>query len=64
MIRYLVPNLIAGKMGINWIVLVFLAVIIIALVLFLIRRNLKDKKTLETFLNHDFNKDKKEEDML
>ena len=51
-------------MGINWIVLVFLAVIIIALVLFLIRRNLKDKKTLETFLNHDFNKDKKEDEII
>ena len=49
-------------MEINWIIIALLAVVVIALLIFLIRRNLKDKKTLETFLDHDFNKDEKEED--
>lgn len=42
----------------------FLAVIVIALIIFIIRRNLKDKKTLETFLDHDFNKEKNKDSEL
>ena len=43
-------------MQINYSVIVVLAIVVIALVIFIIRKNLKDKKTLETFLDHDFNK--------
>ena len=43
-------------MRINYTVIVVLAIVVIALVIFIIRKNLKDKKTLETFLDHDFNK--------
>lgn len=41
-------------MQINWIVIFVFAAVVIAVVIFTIRRNLKDKKTLETFLDHDF----------
>lgn len=49
-------------MRINYTVIVVLAIVVIALVIFIIRKNLKDKKTLETFLDHDFNKSDNDSD--
>jgi preprotein translocase subunit YajC len=48
-------------MEINWLVLGVLAVVVIGLIVFLIRRNQKEKKKLEKFLNNDFKKPEEDE---
>lgn len=48
-------------MKINWFVIFLLAIAVVFLLVFVIRRNQKEKKKLEKFLDHDFSKDKKSE---
>lgn len=45
----------------NWIVLILVGFIVLALLLFIIFRNQKDKEQLEGQLNQDFHKSKEEE---
>lgn len=45
----------------NWIILILFAIAAIALVVFLVMRNLKDKKEFEEQLNNDYHKAKDEE---
>ncbi len=47
-------------MSINWPVIIIVAILAIALVVFLIRRNMKDEKRFEQDLNEDFHKITKE----
>lgn len=48
-------------MDINWPVIIITGVVLVALLLFLVYRNQKDKKKLEQKLNEDFKKSKDEE---
>ena len=48
-------------MNINWPVLIVVGVALVALVIFLIVRNMKDEKELEHNLNEDYLKPKEEE---
>jgi len=48
-------------MNINWPVIIIIGVVLVALLLFLVYRNQKDKKKLEQKLNEDFKKSKDEE---
>lgn len=45
----------------NWPVIIIIAVVLIALVIFLVRRNMKDEKEFETQLKNDYHKTKDEE---
>ena len=45
----------------NWTVLIFAGIAAIALIVFLVIRNLKDKNDLEKKLNEDYRKSKDEE---
>jgi len=45
----------------NWIVLITVGIILVALVLFTVFRNQKDEKELEQQLNNDFHKSKDQE---
>lgn len=45
----------------NWPVIIIIAVVLIALVIFLVKRNMKDEKELETQLKNDYHKTKDEE---
>jgi len=45
----------------NWIILILFGIAAIALVVFLVMRNLKDKKEFEEQLNNDYRKAKDEE---
>lgn len=48
-------------MDINWPVIIITGVVLAALLLFLVKRNQRDKKNLEQKLNEDFRKTKDEE---
>ncbi len=48
-------------MEINWIIISIVAICVILLIFFLIKRNLKDEKDLEAFLNRDDHKISKDE---
>ena len=48
-------------MDINWPVIIIPGVVLVAVLLFLVYRNQKDKKKLEQKLNEDFKKSKDEE---
>ncbi len=48
-------------MNINWPVLIVVGVALVALVIFLIVRNMKDEKELEHKLNEDYPKPKEDE---
>lgn len=45
----------------NWLFLIFFAIAIAALIVFLVRRNLKDEKQFEKQVNNDYHKTKEEE---
>lgn len=45
----------------NWPVLIITGIILVALVLFLIRRNMKDEEKLEEQLKNDYHKPKDDE---
>ena len=45
-------------MEVNWFVIAIVVAVVVILIVFVIRRNNKDKKALEKFLNHDLNKKK------
>ena len=45
----------------NWLVLIPVGVALIALIIFLIKRNLKDEKDVEELLNNDYPKPKEDE---
>jgi uncharacterized protein YoxC len=45
----------------NWTAFIFIAIAIIALVIFLVARNLKDKRDFENQLNNDYHKSKDQE---
>ncbi len=49
-------------MNIYWFIVVGVSILAIALVVFLIKRNLKDEKELETFLNNEGEIENIEED--
>lgn len=51
-------------MKINWILLIGLAIGILVLIYFLIRKNNKDKKDYTNFLNQDFKKQEEQESDL
>lgn len=48
-------------MELNWILLGIVAVGLIILIVFIIKKNQKDKKELTQFLNNDFKKNPEEE---
>jgi len=45
----------------NWFILIPVGVVLIALVTFLVMRNVKDEKKFEQHLNNDYHKSKEEE---
>ncbi len=45
----------------NWFVLIPVAIALIALVIFMVKRNLKDEKEVEELLNNDYSKPKEED---
>lgn len=45
----------------NWTLLILVGVILIALIIFLVKRNLKDEKSLKKKLNEDYPKSRDEE---
>ncbi len=51
-------------MKINWILLIGLAIVILVLIYFLIRKNNKDKEDYTNFLNQDFKKQEEQESDL
>ena len=51
-------------MKINWTILIGLAIVILVLICFLIRKNNKDKKEYTNFLNQDFKKQEEQESDL
>ncbi|QZK91833.1 hypothetical protein K5V07_06215 [Flavobacterium sp. CHNK8] len=51
-------------MKINWTILIGLAIVILVLICFLIRKNNKDKKDYTDFLNQDFKKQEEQESDL
>lgn len=48
-------------MEINWIVIGIVAVVLIALIIFMIRKNQKEKRKLADLLNNDFKKSDEDE---
>lgn len=46
----------------NWPVIIIVGIVLIALVVFLIKRNVKDEKEFETQLKNDYHKAKESED--
>ncbi|MEP7322915.1 MAG: hypothetical protein ABI761_13400 [Saprospiraceae bacterium] len=48
----------------NWNIIIVVGVIALALIIFLVNRNLKDEKSFENQLNEDYRKTKDEEDEL
>ena len=48
-------------MEINWILLGAVAVVLIGLIVFIIKKNQKEKKKLTEFLNNDFKKSEEDE---
>lgn len=48
-------------MEINWIILGVVAVVLIALIIFMIRKNQKEKRKLTDLLNNDFKKSDEDE---
>jgi hypothetical protein len=51
-------------MEVNWTTIAILAILALILIVFLVRRNLKDKKNLEVFLNKNEDLVKEEEEEL
>jgi preprotein translocase subunit YajC len=51
-------------MEINWIVVSIVIICVLILIVFLVRKNQKDKKEYTHFLNNDFKKAKEEESDL
>lgn len=51
-------------MEINWIIISIVAICVIILILFIIKRNSKDEKDLEAFLNKDDRTISKDEDKV
>ena len=51
-------------MKINWTILIGLAIVILVLICFLIRKNNKDKEDYTDFLNQDFKKQEEQESDL
>jgi hypothetical protein len=51
-------------MEVNWTTIAILAILALILIVFLVRRNLKDKKDLEVFLNKNEDLIKEEEEEL
>ncbi|WP_140344589.1 LPXTG cell wall anchor domain-containing protein [Flavobacterium sp. FPG59] len=51
-------------MKINWTILIGLAIAILVLIYFLIRKNNKDKEDYTNFLNQDFKKQEEQESDL
>lgn len=45
----------------NWLFLIFFGIAVVALIIFLVRRNVKDEKQFEEQLNNDYHKTKDEE---
>jgi uncharacterized membrane protein len=45
----------------NWTIIIIVAILLIALVVFLVRRNFKDEKEFENQQNNDYHKSKEEE---
>ena len=45
----------------NWLLLIFFGIAVVALIIFLVRRNVKDEKQFEDQLNNDYHKTKDEE---
>jgi hypothetical protein len=45
----------------NWVILIIFGITVIALIVFLIKRNIKDEKVFEDQLKNDFHKSKDEE---
>ena len=45
----------------NWYVIIIVGVVLVALIVFLVRRNMKDEKEFETQLKNDYHKTKDEE---
>jgi hypothetical protein len=48
-------------MGINWVVIIIVGVVLLALLMFLIFRNQKDEESFEHLLNEDYKKSKEDE---
>lgn len=48
-------------MEINWTILGIVAAVLLVLIVFVIRKNQKEKKKLTEFLNNDFQKNQEEE---
>lgn len=46
----------------NWPVLIIVGIVLIALLIFLVKRNMKDEEEFETQLKNDYHKPKDEED--
>jgi len=46
----------------NWPLIIIVGVVLIALIIFLVRRNIKDEKLLEQQLKDDYRKSKENED--
>ena len=45
----------------NWPVLIIVGIVLLVLIVFLVRRNIKDEKEFETRQNNDYHKTKDEE---
>ena len=45
----------------NWLLLIFFGIAVVALIIFLVVRNVKDEKQFEEQLNNDYHKTKDEE---
>ncbi|MFV8336940.1 hypothetical protein ACNQF7_12780 [Flavobacterium sp. RSP29] len=51
-------------MGINWVIISIVIICMLILIVFLIRKNQKDKKKYTDFLNNDYKKANEEESDL
>lgn len=56
-----VLNFITTVMGINWVVIIIVGIVLLALLAFIIFRNQKDEESFEHLLNEDYKKSKEEE---
>jgi large-conductance mechanosensitive channel len=45
----------------NWLLIIIISVVVLALVVFLVVRNIKDEKEFEEQINNDYHKTKEEE---
>jgi flagellar biosynthesis/type III secretory pathway M-ring protein FliF/YscJ len=45
----------------NWVLIIFFGIAVVALIIFLVVRNVKDEKQFEDQLNNDYHKPKDEE---